>query len=141
MFWCDDSRAPLIIQEFRGALSLDDVRLFADFWAARFANGERTGAVVGAKDVPMPSLATLKQLAAWVDDNRSQLQACSVGFGMCIDSAVVRGAVRFINTLTPPPIPQAVFATQAEAIAWVTERLEQEGVRILHPSQAPAEVG
>lgn len=141
MFSSDDSRAPLIIQEFRGALSMDDVRAFEDDWAARFAAGERTGAVVRAVNVPMPSIATLKQLAAWVDQNRARLQTHSVGFGMCIDSAVVRGAVRFINTLTPPPIPQAVFATRPEAIAWTLARLEQAGLRVPDLAHVHAKAG
>jgi hypothetical protein len=127
MLEIDDTRSPLIFLEFRGQLTMADVEAYEDYWAKKFAAGGMTGSVVRAIDVPMPAVAVLKRLAMWVEDNKVVLPQRSIGTAMCLESAVLRGAVRFINTLAPSPAPQAVFSTWDEAVAWTSERLVAVG--------------
>jgi hypothetical protein len=67
----------------------------------------------------MPSMDLLKQLAAFMQDHRPQIEANLVASAVVTRSMVVHGALKILFTLKKPVKPNSSFNTQAEAKAWL----------------------
>jgi hypothetical protein len=122
----DDSRFPLVVFTNRDEFTGQDAVDFEDHMAGLLARGERFATVFLSIDVKMPEPRVLRRLSRWMGEVAEQRGALEVCAAVYLSSTFIRGALRFVNQLAPPPMPQELFADPDEAIAWVLDRLERD---------------
>lgn len=128
MLTVDTERLPLLVLAFEGELAADDVDRYEDALRERLSAPQPFAMVITAKDVPMPPVALLQRFAGWMRGHHDAMAAHCVAVGMHLDSAVLRGAVKFINKIVSPPSPQGIFATLEETEAWTRGQLLNQGL-------------
>jgi hypothetical protein len=120
-------RFPLVEFEFRDNFDVAEIDSYAAVMDGYFAGKQRFVCIVLADNLPMPSVTALKHMSAWVKRSDVSLAAYNLGTALVLDSAVLRGAVRFVNSLAPPASPQTVVSRYAEAEAWAIAQLHADG--------------
>lgn len=130
MLEIDDSRFPLIRMELSIELTTDDLEQYGRYMEGRFDDRRRFAGLVVIRDLAMPSVAILKQLAEWARAHESSSAHVLVGSSIVATSPLVRGAIAFTNKMAPSPAPQAVFSTEEEAEAWALAKLDEAGLAI-----------
>jgi hypothetical protein len=120
-------RFPLVEFEFRDCFDVAEIDSYTQVMDGFFAGKQRFACIVLADDLPMPSVAALKHMGAWVKEHGAPMVAYNLGTALVLESAVLRGALRFVNSIAPAPSPQAVVSRYAEAEAWAIARLRADG--------------
>lgn len=69
-----------------------------------------------------------RRLAQWQDEWRAHIQTYCLGIATVSSSPLIRGAMRAIFWMSPPPSPEEVFADLPSAARWLEERLRSAGV-------------
>ena len=126
----DDSRFPLVVFTNRHEFTGQDAVAFEDHMAQLLARGERFATVFLSMDVKMPEPRILRRLSRWMAEVAEQRATFEVCAAIYLSSTIIRGALRFINHLAPPPMPQEVFGNPEDAIEWPMQRLEGEPTRV-----------
>lgn len=75
-----------------------------------------------------PDALQRRRLAKWQDEWRSKIQANCLGVATVTQSQIVRGAMKAIFWVSPPPIPEEVFLDLPSAARFLRERLATRGV-------------
>jgi Protein kinase domain len=86
-----------------------------------------------------PSAVQRKQLADFIDGNRSALERLD-RFALVIDSMIHRGAITAIGWLVRKPFEERIFNSPLAALKWLTENhpeLDAETVRASIAAQVP----
>lgn len=128
MLEVDRSGFPLIRATFRGAINREDVDRLLDPLNELMDEGRKFALILRAEDAPVPEMGVLKHLAQWLRTRRDDMRRYGACIGLHLDSAALRGALKFINTMVTPPNPQAAFATIEETEAWVEARMREAGL-------------
>ena len=81
-------------------------------------------------DLGVPPVRVLKGFANWGQANQDLCQQYIAGLGMWFQSASIRGAMKFINSLVPPPAPQLVSKDYFETLTWLEGRLQERGLEV-----------
>lgn len=123
-----DDRFPLVIMEIRDAFTMDDADAVFGYMAEQIQKERKFAIAIRVDGVGVPSTSTLKHAAQWIAENRTGVSAFNVCIGIHLESAALRGALRFLNTLSAPASPQESFPTWEETEAWTTEQLEAAGL-------------
>jgi hypothetical protein len=127
----DDTRWPLVeIHWPDGTVRSEDVDRFlaiADEHIARKSHYVALHDGVRASGV---DAAQRKRFAAHVDRNRNGLTKWCVAAAIVASSPIVRGIVTAVNWMSPPPMPQRVFAKRDDAVAWLASELRVHGLEI-----------
>ena len=121
----DESTFPLIEVQFTDEFGPEEWTAFTAMQERYFAEGKKIGVVVIADKLGLPELSLLKEVSAWVKANEDNMRSYVIGTSLHIPSAVVRGALKFVNSLAPPPSPQHVAKDLSEARRWVRDRLRR----------------
>lgn len=90
--------------------------------------GERFGFAVRVVDMHLPPVAVLKKVGAWLRDLDAGLRAHLVCSGIMLESAALRGGLRFVHAISPSPAAFKTFATFEETEAWVVAQLQAQGL-------------
>lgn len=75
-----------------------------------------------ARHVPSP--VARREIAAWTQRFEAEIRRYALGSAIVIDSPLIRGGLTALFWLSPPPYPQQVVATRAEAMDVVTRYYE-----------------
>lgn len=126
----DTSRFPLVIGEVRHGLSEADIRTLTDYMDERFKAKQRFAMVFDPTGLGIPNPTLLKEIAGWVRDRRQEMSDYCVGLALYLQSPALRGAMKFINRLAPPPNPQAIFGSLEETIDWARGQLADAGLTV-----------
>ncbi len=135
MIRIDVERSPLLFVEFRGALTNADADAYLELIGTRISMRERFGLVLHAVDVPVPNLATIKRISDWMRTHNDEVMRCHACLALQLESAALRGVLKFFNTIVAPACPQAVFSDAVAAEAWVRAQLAREGLMVPPASQ------
>lgn len=126
MIEIDESEFPLVLVHFRDAVGQDDWDAYVAMSHRHFDAGSRFGLALRTTDLSMPPVGLLKQIGKWVNGNGETMRRHMVCTSMCVPSALIRGAVKFINRVAPPPVEQALFADWDETLAWAQLRIREQ---------------
>jgi hypothetical protein len=121
----DDSEFPLLVVVFKDSFGPEEWHELTARQERYYAEGLKFAMVVDTISLSLPDLALLKEIGAWVQANESNMRTYIVGTALHIPSAVVRGALKFVNQISPPPSPQVTAKSLSEAKAWARERLKE----------------
>jgi hypothetical protein len=125
----DDSRYPLVISTTREAFTAGDAILYEDTINSLYDRDERFALVSLASGVKAPNPRVIRRLGSWLRDTRALRREYIIATGIYLDAPVLRNVLSFLNSLAPSPVPQELFATPDEAIAYAE--------RMLHLDNAP----
>ena len=128
MLEVDDSRFPLVVMTNRDEFTADDALKYEDTLDALYARDERFALVFLSVGVKMPEARILRRLSVWMRERRRERRTLEVATAVYLSSTFIRGALRFINQLAPPPSPQEVFDSQEAAMSWAQEMLASESM-------------
>jgi hypothetical protein len=127
----DESRWPIVTLRFSAESTDEEWRVLMDHVRACHRRGERFSVI--ADGTVMKGMPTAKQrkigadLALWLRENAPKGARWPImAWGNVITSPLVRGALTAILWIDTPPHPQKVFATFAEAFAWVKSVTDAE---------------
>lgn len=129
--YLDRSRAPVIRVTLDGAVT-DSA--FARYLAESdqvLANGEHYALIYDAARHFELSPKQRRLQADWVRLNEAVVGKLCVGAAFVLDTAASRGALTAILWLTKLPFEYVILKSIHEGQAWVRERLQRTGVRIL----------
>lgn len=124
----DDRYFPLVVNTIPERIRTEDLPAF-------FAKSEaillRRQPYVTITDASacreLPSAIVRKELAEWSKKFDSQMKRYTVGSAIVITSPLVRGGLTALFWLAPPPYPQQVVATVAEAVDVVRDYYAKAG--------------
>ena len=122
-------RFPLVLIEVSDQFTLDDLDELFGHVEGYIDKRVRFAMAVRVLNMNMPDVGTLKHAAAWVRENKDGMAAYCLGTSILLESAALRGALRFVNALIPPPSPQACFGTWEATETWALDRLEKASLR------------
>jgi hypothetical protein len=129
-FRYDDSRAPLLVVTSSGNSTNEEFDAYLKIMTEMLGRHPRYGIIMDARQSARPSPTQRQKQADWMKQHAATIRARNVGIGFVIDNAIVRGALTAILWLQPTPAPHKVFASVEAAERWVTELLEQEGLKV-----------
>ena len=94
----------------------------------RAIDGRRPGVRVGVL-YHLPGVNTAdakrrKEAADFLDSRREDLRASTAAYALATPSPIVRGVLRAIYWLSPPPYPYAIVATPREGLAYIATKLD-----------------
>jgi hypothetical protein len=124
----DESRFPLVIVSFRGAVRDEVFRDYLERMTALVTRGEKNVVIMDAREAGRTPPIQRKMQAEWLDANRRELSRNSLGTAFVITSAFVRGVLTAIFWLTSMPSAHTVVKTYAEAEDWAFARLREAGL-------------
>lgn len=136
MLEIDISRDPLVVFTCRRRVDDADVEGFIAEHMRRFALGKPFVIIIHTLQLSMPSVPSLRRLAAFGEKNREDISRMILGYSLAMESALVRGATKFVNQLSPPAAPQEFFATLDEAIAQGIAWCDAAGVAVPQSARA-----
>lgn len=120
---------PLLVIEVSGDMSRVDMRQLARDQEELVSRNERYVTMTDLSDVTnVPDARTRGELAAWmhaVERDTLRLQVANV---LVVSSTLVRHVLTALHWLAPPPVPTAVVATRAEAIAYLVPHARRAGL-------------
>ena len=122
----DHSRYPLVISTTRDAFTAGDAIVYEDTINSLYARDERFSLVSLASGVKIPNPRVIRRLGAWLRDTRDLRRQYVIATGIYLDAPVLRNVLSFLNSLAPSPVPQELFATPDEAIAYAQRMLHLE---------------
>lgn len=120
----DTTGWPLVIARMNDEQSDAEFQSVLDVYTGFLDRGEPYGLVlVTSPDRPMikPSQARLQ--VQWIRDNEARLSRLCLGVAFVLQSPLMRGALRAILAMQSLPSPHRVLPTEADAVAWVRNRL------------------
>jgi len=120
----------MLVFAFRESFTMDDQLAFEDVMDSLMVDDNLFVVAVRAQRMPMPSLPVLRRLANWNRANKPRVIEHAIGTALFLPSPLLRGALGFINRLSPPPTPQALLATWEETELWAIERLAERGLEV-----------
>jgi hypothetical protein len=132
-FHYDDTRAPMVVITSSGDSTNEEFDAYLTTMTKLLQKRQRYGIVLDARRSARPSPVQRQKQADWMKRYAAEIRAYNVGIGFVIDNAIVRGALTAILWLQPTPAPHRVFASLDAAERWVTELLQQEGLRVPPP--------
>lgn len=113
----DDRFFPLVVNTIPEKL---DVAHLPAFFAKTQAILERREPYITISDVTrtreLPTAVVRRQLADWSTRYDAMMKQYAMGTAIVIESAMIRGGLTALFWLAPPPYPQQVVATLAEAV-------------------------
>ena len=130
MLEVDDSRFPLLVMSFSGSFGTNEVAGFEAEMEKQIARQLPYGILISSTKLPMPELNVIRRLGDWTRDNSDDVARYALCTGIHLPSALLRGAISFLNSISPPPSPQRVFRDIDAAEAWVIEHLAGAGVSV-----------
>ena len=94
----------------------------------RAIDGRRPGVRVGVL-YHLPGVNTAdakrrKEAADFLESRREDLRASTAAYALATPSLIVRGVLRAIYWLSPPPYPYAIVATPREGFAYIATKLD-----------------
>ncbi|HWB78338.1 MAG TPA: STAS/SEC14 domain-containing protein [Nannocystaceae bacterium] len=119
----DAAHAPVLVVELHDRLTAVDIETFLQTGEGYIARGEPYAFVFVPRGMAVPSFAELKTLIAWMRAHKRDLDRWYRAQALVTESAVMRGALRAILSLSPIDAPQLVTADLDEAIAWAVQQL------------------
>lgn len=78
----------------------------------------------------LPDAATCRRFGEAADQMNAELRTWSLGGGIVIESALIRGALSAIEWLYHPRSPTTYFYDLHGALSWAVEKLEADGTPI-----------
>jgi hypothetical protein len=124
----DDSRQPLVLVTFDGALTEPEFDDYLERMSRLLERRMKNVTVLDARKATSPTATQRAKQAAWLKTNRALLQEYSCGSVFVIESALVRGGLTAILWVAPMPVAHAVVATLEEGERWAFARLRAAGV-------------
>jgi len=121
----DESEFPLVLVHFRNGVGQDDWDAYVSMSQRHFDAGERFGLALRTTNLSMPPIRLLKDIGKWVNVNGETMGRHMVCTSLCIPSPLIRGAIKFINHVAPPPVEQALFSDWDEALSWAHKRIRE----------------
>lgn len=106
-------------------MTQEDVDRLVAYFEQVFAGDGRIAFAVRLSGLHVPSASVLKSISGFSARSRSEMATHMVCVSLCIQSAALRGALKFVNAMSQSPIPQMSFATWEETEAWAIARLEE----------------
>lgn len=127
----DVSRFPLVVTRFPPTWDDDQIQAY---FAAVTRLHEREERFVHLTDLSaaedMSSAAMRRRAAEFMAKERERSGRLCVAACQVSNSAVIRGAMRAIHWITPPPHKNAVFATFDEAVRWCLDEARAAGLAV-----------
>jgi hypothetical protein len=119
----DDTNFPVVVVEIRDAITdadVDQLLSDGDQWLARETP---YATIYSAHKVALPSARSMRRLAAWMKDNKAQLDRwhrCAV---YVTDSAMLRGFLKALFRIQPLKARQHATTDLDEAFAFARKAL------------------
>lgn len=126
----DMDRFPLVVLDLTQAFTNYDFKILEHTMQPVIEGDRPFGVALRTGGLPMPELALLKRLSAWTKRNRELVSRHAVGTALCLQSPLMRGALTFVNRVSPPPTPRKVFTDWEAAQVWVVARLAEAGHQV-----------
>ena len=102
-----------------------------DCFSELLHRGDKFVILFNLNEGKMPSMDLLKQLAAFMENHRPQIEANLVASAVVTTSMVVHGGLKILFTLKKPVKPNQSFNTEAEAKEW----LGKEWMKLVRAAQ------
>jgi hypothetical protein len=131
----DDSRWPLVLIEYRGSISMAELKRFLAELDRLLERRQPLVAIADISALRTPGPDLLRRQAAWYRARESSLREFCLASATVANSAMVRGILKAVNWLHPMPQPQTVVETAAEALDFVEQKLKERQLA-LPPSTA-----
>lgn len=122
---------PLAVSTLVDDLSEAELEAMFSEWNAAFARQERFVTLNDMRGLTsMPSARQRARVAEWTKSVEPQMVEYSLGYTNVSTSPLIRGALKAIDWLNPPKVPQSHFGTMTAACDWCIGRLRAAGMPI-----------
>lgn len=122
---------PLAVSTLGDDLSDAELEAMFSEWDAAFTRQERFVTLNDMRGLKsMPSARQRARVADWTRSLEPVMTKHSLGYCNVSQSPLIRGALKAIDWLNPPKVPQAHFGTMTAACDWCIERLRSSGLPI-----------
>jgi hypothetical protein len=122
---------PLAVSTLGDDLSDTELEAMFSEWDVAFARKERFVTLNDMRGLKsMPSAKQRARVAEWTRSLERIMVQYSLGYTNVSQSPLVRGALKAIDWLNPPKVPQAHFGTMTAACDWCIGRLRTAGLPI-----------
>ena len=122
---------PLAVSTLGDDLSDTELETMFSEWDVAFARKERFVTLNDMRGLKsMPSARQRARVAEWTRSLEAAMVQYSLGYTNVSQSPLVRGALKAIDWLNPPKVPQAHFGTMTAACDWCIGRLRTAGLPI-----------
>ena len=126
--------------EIAGAITMEESEDFFVRMAERNAEGRAPVIMIwDSTESKMPSMDVIKRWLAWLDENQETTKQNCLALIHVIPSAAVRGVLKFMNRVSPPPVETHLVRRRDEAESLACERLVDMGLTTREVYQADRE--
>jgi hypothetical protein len=117
---------PLLIVRISGTQTDHEFETYLKEYLGYLRRGQRYAVVfVTAPDTPMTKSRHARMQADWIKENRPELGKHCAGLAFVLPSAVMRGVLRAILSMSPLPAPFTVASSEEEGRLWAQAQLAQ----------------
>src|SRR5690606_10634500 len=120
---------PVVRVELGGALTMAESEDFFEQMAVRNGKGLPPIMMIwDSTEAKMPPMDVIKRWLKWLDANQEMTRQNCIGLIHVIPSAAVRGVLKFMNRVSPPPVETHLVRMREEAEVLACERLVALGL-------------
>lgn len=125
----DASKFPLVIFRLPSVVEVATVDTLEREQEQLFQRGRHFVSMVDLREVSaVPTATVRKRIGEWAKSIEGKSARYQLANALVVESTLIRAALSAVHWLAPPPVPTKVFATDAEAFAFLRSHLERAGI-------------
>ena len=124
------SDLPLVIVAFHGDVTMSESMAYTDKMDRLLAGGQKVGVITTTQGMGAVDRRVVEAQSAWFKRAAERLAKQMIGMGIVISSATSRFLLSSLFMATRLPMPYKVCDTEGEARTWLTQRFQQERLRV-----------